>query len=115
MCRGLRLLLALQNSKHADVDLKELLQTMPQKQKLRCCKALRMQVTAYSPRDVDFAEWSPRLYSKNLQNITLPANLGQATRAIEELQSTDPSAQKQQITAAKEDAGIEEQARADRQ
>ncbi|BDA48499.1 Condensin-2 complex subunit G2 [Coccomyxa sp. Obi] len=67
--------LAGHNSKHADVDTKELLQTMPQKQKLRCCKALRMQ----------------------------------ATRAIEELQSSDPSTQKQQTTAAKEDADIEEQ------
>ncbi|CAL8463631.1 g3165 [Coccomyxa elongata] len=67
--------LAGHNFKHADVDIKELLQTMPQKQKLRCCKALRMQ----------------------------------ATRAIKELQSSGPSAQKQQTSAAKEDAGIEEQ------
>ncbi len=43
------------------------------------------------------------------EHFTFPANLGQATRAIEELQSSGPSAQKQQTSAAKEDAGIEEQ------
>lgn len=108
-CSGLRVCLAVQNSKHADVDIKELLHTMPQKQKLRCCKALRMRVIARYPLCVNPADWSPRHLNKYVLNITSPANLGQATRALEKLQSSDPSAQQQQTTAAKEDAGIEKE------
>ncbi len=71
-----------------------------------------MRVIARYPLFVNPADWSSRHLKKNVLNITSPANLGQATRALEKLQSSDPSAQQQQTTAAKEDAGIEKEVEA---